>query len=68
MLSPVLQLNAETPNDDALLRALFLTNGNAKELRECSPAFFLGEDPLGISLGYKAAATRLRAHDAGELL
>ncbi|KAI3428497.1 hypothetical protein D9Q98_007321 [Chlorella vulgaris] len=58
----------ETPNDDALLRALFLTNGNAKELRECSPAFFLGEDPLGISLGYKAAATRLRAHDAGELL
>jgi hypothetical protein len=45
-----------------LLRALFLTNGNAKELREYAPTLLHYDDPLGISLGYKAKALRLRQY------
>ena len=43
-----------------LKRALFLTNGNAKELRELAPALLHIDDPLGISLGYKAKASRMK--------
>ena len=59
---------AAPPDDDTLLRALFLTNGNARELRDFGPALLgLPDSPLGLSRGYKADAARRRAHDAGML-
>jgi len=47
---------AAVPSEHTLKRALALTNGNAKELREYSTALFTDSDPLGLSLGYKALA------------
>ena len=44
------------PDEDILRRALALTNGNAKELRELQSTLFLAEGPIGPSLGYKAFA------------
>lgn len=44
------------PNEDGLRRALALTNGNAKELREMQSTLLLPDNPLGLSLGYKALA------------
>jgi len=47
----------EMPSGDVLRRALALTNGNGKELRELKSALLSEEDPLGLSLGYKALWT-----------
>lgn len=67
-VSEVLAGHAAPPDDDTLLRALFLTNGNARELRDFGPALLgLPDSPLGLSRGYKADAARRRAHDAGML-
>lgn len=42
------------PDDDAVARGLFLSNGNARELRR-NAALLLGpDDALGPSMGYKA--------------
>lgn len=59
---------AGTCPEDALRRALFLTNGNAAELRRFMPGLLgLGGDVdlLGLSRGYKAEAARRKKHDQG---
>lgn len=58
---------AAAPEADALRRALFLTNGNARELRDLAPGLLGGQDPLGLSLGYKAAAAERRAADLASI-
>ena len=55
-------LLAGQPDEAMLRRALFLVNGNAKELREYAPTVLHADDPLGISLGYKAKASRLKEY------
>lgn len=55
-------------SDDVLRRALFLTNGNAAELRRFMPGLLgLGADVdvLGLSRGHKAEAARRKKHDQG---
>lgn len=51
------------PSDVELRRALALTNGNAKELREMSTTLLLAEGPLGVSLGYKAFAVAKKQYN-----
>jgi hypothetical protein len=50
-----------------VLRALFLTNGNAKELRDYAPGLLLGADMLGLSRGYKAEAAARRVYELGDM-
>lgn len=45
----------EMPAEHVLRRTLALTNGNAREFRKIAAAFIQGDDPLGMSLGYKVA-------------
>ena len=59
---------AEVPPEEVLRRALFLTNGNAKELREGAPLLLDPTDPLGLSMGHKAQAALVARHNAGEFL
>ncbi|KAL4439233.1 hypothetical protein ABPG77_004135 [Micractinium sp. CCAP 211/92] len=66
-LQEVLKAGGTCP-EDALRRALFLTNGNAAELRRFMPGLLgLGGDVdlLGLSRGYKAEAARRKKHDQG---
>ena len=57
---------APTADEASLRRALFLTNGNAAELRAYMPGLLgLGDDLLGVSRGYKAEARRRDAHNLG---
>lgn len=51
-----------TPDIDTLKRAMFLTNGNAKELREYAPTLLHDDGVLGLSLGYKAMANRMKKY------
>jgi hypothetical protein len=51
------------PSEVELRRALALTNGNAKELRETAITLFLKEGPLGVSLGYKAFAVAKKQYN-----
>jgi hypothetical protein len=51
------------PSDVELRRALALTNGNGKELREMSTTLLLAEGPLGVSLGYKAFAVAKKQYN-----
>ena len=51
------------PNELGLRRALALTNGNAKELREMQSTLLPPENPLGLSLGYKALAAAKKQHN-----
>jgi small subunit ribosomal protein S29 len=50
------------PPPAALRRALALTNGNARELRQAAAGLLTPDSPLGLSLGYKAAAAARLAH------
>jgi small subunit ribosomal protein S29 len=50
------------PPAAALRRALALTNGNARELRQAAAGLLTPDSPLGLSLGYKAAAAARLAH------
>lgn len=50
-----------------MLRALLLTNGNAKELRQYAPGLLLDADLLGLSRGYKAEAAARRAYELGDV-
>eukprot|EP00887_Chlorella_sp_A99_P004908 scaffold4.g4908.t1 len=50
-------------SEDALRKALFLTNGNAKELRQYAQLLLNEADPLGISLGHKAAEAATRGYE-----
>lgn len=50
-----------------LRRAVALTNGNAKELRESSAALLHEDDVLGPSLGYKALAAARKAYNAAAM-
>jgi hypothetical protein len=52
------------PDELTLRRAAFLTNGNARELRQYATTLYAEEDALGLSRGYKAEAAARRA---GEL-
>jgi hypothetical protein len=54
---------ASVPPEHVLRRALALTNGNAKELREAAGALLHEDDPLGPSLGYKARAAARAAYN-----
>ncbi|PSC69955.1 28S ribosomal mitochondrial [Micractinium conductrix] len=64
--SEVMKGNAPTADEASLRRALFLTNGNAAELRAYMPGLLgLGDDLLGVSRGYKAEARRRDAHNLG---
>lgn len=55
---------AAVPDEAALRRALFLTAGNARELRDTAPALLGEADMLGLSVGYKVAASERSAVDA----
>lgn len=44
------------PSEQAMCRALALTNGNGKEIRENATSLLQDDDPYGVSLGYKAMA------------
>lgn len=43
----------DNPAKEVVTKALSLTNGNGKELREMAQALFSGDDIFGLSLGYK---------------
>jgi Mitochondrial ribosomal death-associated protein 3 len=51
------------PSEIEVRRALALTNGNGKELREMSTTLLVGEGPLGVSLGYKAFAVAKKQYN-----
>lgn len=43
----------DTPSDDAIRRALALTNGNGKEIRQGCVSLFQNDNDLPLSFGYK---------------
>lgn len=57
---------AAAPDEASLRRALFLTAGNGRELREFAPGLLGEGDLLGLSVGYKVlAAERHAAEGSG---
>ena len=58
---------AELPEEEALRRALFLTSGNARELRSFASGLLLPEPTLGLSRGYQAAAAVRRAYNLAQV-
>jgi hypothetical protein len=58
---------AELPHEEALRRALFLTSGNARELRSFASGLLLPEPTLGLSRGYQAAAAVRRAYNLAQV-
>ena len=52
---------------DALRRALFLTAGNAREIRGLAPGLLQQHYARGLSRGHKAASALRRAHELGQL-
>lgn len=56
-------------SEEALKRALFLTNGNAKELRNWGSTLLESEDPLvGMSWGYKVKAAAVKSFNASDFM
>jgi hypothetical protein len=58
---------AGLPHEEALRRALFLTSGNARELRSFASGLLLPEPTLGLSRGYQAAAAVRRAYNLAQV-
>ena len=49
------------PTEDIVRKALALTNGNAKELREWTQVLLGDGETIGLSLGYKAQAAKKKS-------
>lgn len=58
---------AAAPDEASLRHALFLTNGNAAELRRYAPGLFGEQDAFGISTGYKVAAALRKEADTAAI-
>lgn len=50
-----------------LRRALALSGGSGKDLRDLAPVLLHDDDPLGVSLGYKAAEAARKRYNTVHL-
>lgn len=63
---PAHRARADVPTVPVVQRAFALSNGNAKELRHHAAVLLAENDPLGHSLGHKAADAAKRRMLRGE--